>query len=385
MKFLNLNCQAISRFVDHYQGWNFSDINQSAASLEHIQSTAKLLDLIVSAQSQEILQQIAQEYSVKFMNNENYFPIIIFESILNSLPPTIIIPHISELIFKLNSLALKTNENLICTSYCKLISTLINKYSDIDTSSILSRLQEIFKEDNNKSDYQINAVQILSWSTKGLLAKGSLEVNKWLDTMHMLLSQNNLANHAADGFQIIMNNSPRCLSIENKCKIKLFYRQRAFEASFDRLKNAPPTSTPHLLALAYLMQGVSKAILITYFERLLVPMVRALDLVDQTEIVLPFLESLRGLLDASVPILETHLSTFIPRCLKLSKNSRQMKVRIISLECIALISKYPTTTLVPFRFNVLNDLKPALGDPKRLVRSKAVTARLLWFLIGAAE
>ena len=203
--------------------------------------------------------------------------------------------------------------------------------------------------------------------------------------MHSLLAQNNLANYAADGFQILMNDSPRCLSIENKCKIKLFYRQRAFEASFDRLKDAPPTSTSHLLALAYLMQGVSKAILITYFERLLIPMVRALDLIEQTEIVLPFLECLRGLLGSSVPILETHLSTFIPRCLKLAKNSRKMRVRLISLECIALITKYPTTTLLPFRFEVLHELKPPLDDSKRLVRNKAVAARSLWFLIGAVE
>lgn len=59
------------------------------------------------------------------------------------------------------------------------------------------------------------------------------------------------------------------------------------------------------------------------------------------------------------------------------------QVRILSLNLLYDITKYPTFVLLTYKMDVVLDLANALDDPKRLVRNAAVQARNAWYLVGA--
>lgn len=60
-------------------------------------------------------------------------------------------------------------------------------------------------------------------------------------------------------------------------------------------------------------------------------------------------------------------------------------IKIAALECLRQYASYPTILINPYKQIVLNELKKAIGDRKRLVRKAAVEARLQWFMVGASR
>lgn len=55
---------------------------------------------------------------------------------------------------------------------------------------------------------------------------------------------------------------------------------------------------------------------------------------------------------------------------------------MLALNILANIpTVYPTVAIVPFKHDVLYGLIPCIDDHKRLVRSVAVRARSIWFVV----
>lgn len=77
-----------------------------------------------------------------------------------------------------------------------------------------------------------------------------------------------------------------------------------------------------------------------------------------------------------------HLSHLIPVILELSYKDSKVDTRISALNCLQTLASFPFPKTYPFRNLVINDLKFALDDSKRIVRKTAVLARNLWVLAG---
>lgn len=60
-------------------------------------------------------------------------------------------------------------------------------------------------------------------------------------------------------------------------------------------------------------------------------------------------------------------------------------LRIAALECLSMLSTFPTYLLLPLKDKVTYGVTSSLDDRKRLVRAAAVRARLKWYMVGTSE
>ncbi|PSN34715.1 hypothetical protein C0J52_21192 [Blattella germanica] len=232
-----------------------------------------------------------------------------------------------------------------------------------------------------------NAVNLFSWVTKALVMRGHSDMDIWVHTLVELLGHEDIGNRAADGFRLIMiKDEEEYLNTSNFCNIRFLYRQRFFQI-VPRLRELYQTANDNvksnfLVALAFLLQGAPR---VTVYSSLseMVPLL--VELLAQTEIVLLLttLETLDELLQTKQPILEQHVYTFLPRFLLLTRFKESMNVRIKALQCVLRMCTFPTTLLLPFKDETLQELGHCLDDPKRLVRRQAALTRSRWFLLGA--
>ncbi|CAG0913360.1 unnamed protein product [Notodromas monacha] len=77
-----------------------------------------------------------------------------------------------------------------------------------------------------------------------------------------------------------------------------------------------------------------------------------------------------------------HVDTLVPRLLSFARFEGSMQVRMRALECLQLLADGPEVKVLPLKPRVLRDLKPSLGDRKRLVRKAAADASCAWSLLG---
>uniref|UniRef100_A0A8C7J1N0 MMS19 nucleotide excision repair protein n=1 Tax=Oncorhynchus kisutch TaxID=8019 RepID=A0A8C7J1N0_ONCKI len=206
------------------------------------------------------------------------------------------------------------------------------------------------------------------------------------DKLFSLLSDSELGSLAADGFSLLMSDSPDVLNRGCNADVRIMYRQRFFTENSAKLVQgfnsaAQEKKSGYLKALSHIVNYLPRQVQLTELPALLPLLLEALSCPDQA-VQLSTLSCLQPVLMDPPSALITQLEALVGRTLTLT-TSPAMKVRIASLRCIHALSRFPEHEIMPFRARVLRALAVPLDDLKRMVRSEAVVARNEWFLLGS--
>ncbi|TRZ00451.1 hypothetical protein DNTS_034560 [Danionella cerebrum] len=201
-----------------------------------------------------------------------------------------------------------------------------------------------------------------------------------------LLSDAELGSEVAEGFRVLMSDSPDVLNRECHADVRIMYRQRFFHENSSKLvqgfNSAEQEKKSHYLkALSHIVNNLPRQVQLTELPALLPLLLEALCCPDQG-VQLSTLCCLQPVLLESPAALGSQLEALVSRLLALS-SSPAMKVRITSLSCVHALARLPEALVLPFRARVLKALSAPLDDKKRLVRKEAVAARGEWFLLGS--
>ncbi|XP_039282789.1 MMS19 nucleotide excision repair protein homolog isoform X2 [Nilaparvata lugens] len=315
--------------------------------------------------------------------------VIILQALLGYVQPNVKIKHWLPLTTSLADVAFSEKDALIRDSASELLATLINKQQNDEVLATIlghtaKHLEQKLASRDSKS--KVNAVKLLSWVTKSLVLRGHGLMAYWIDKLtDQLADCKEPGREAADGFRLIVEEDKLFLIAKSNSMLRIFYRQRFFQRALSLASMSRTCSRAckpnYLTALAYLVQSVPKSVLLPSLRQIMIPLVESLD-EGEDKLELTTLNTLSGLLAEKEPALLSYTDTFIPRFLKLAKESHSMKVRIGALECLKFYASYPPVQIVPYVEDVTTELQPCLDDRKRLVRFAAVNARSAWFLVN---
>uniref|UniRef100_A0AAY4CS34 MMS19 nucleotide excision repair protein n=1 Tax=Denticeps clupeoides TaxID=299321 RepID=A0AAY4CS34_9TELE len=272
-----------------------------------------------------------------------------------SLPRSVEIPEVDRLLVELEELSFTCLHPFSYTSAAKCFAGLINKRPEGRT-------------------------------IKTLLLRYHPLSTSLTDKLFSLLGDSELASHAADGFYLLMSDSPDVLNRGCHANVRIMYRQRFFAENSAKLVQSFNSAVPgkrkaaYLKALSHMVNNLPKQVQLTELPALLPLLLEALSCPDQG-VQLSTLSCLQPVLLDPPAALTTQLDGLVARLLALN-SSPSMKVRIASLRCILALSHLPDHLVLPFRAKILQALAVPLDDKKRLVRKEAVLARGEWFLLG---
>lgn len=201
-----------------------------------------------------------------------------------------------------------------------------------------------------------------------------------------LLSDDKLGSQAADGFSLLMSDSPDVLNRSFNADVRIMYRQRFFTENSPKLVQgfnaaAQEKRGVFLKALSHIVNNLPRQVQLAELPALLPLLLEALSCPDEA-VQLSTLSCLQPLLMEPPPALTAQLEALFTRLLALTTSSA-MTVRIAALRCFHALSSLPSHMVLPFRARVLRSLAKPLDDKKRLVRKEAVAARSEWFLLGS--
>uniref|UniRef100_A0A672Z1S8 MMS19 nucleotide excision repair protein n=1 Tax=Sphaeramia orbicularis TaxID=375764 RepID=A0A672Z1S8_9TELE len=260
-----------------------------------------------------------------------------------SLPPSVRIPQLDELLSELEEMSCTCTHTLSYTSAAKCFAGLINK------------------------------------SLQGALVLQVFNLRPCSHFLFSLLDNTDLGSMAADGFSLLMSDSADVLNRACHADVRIMYRQRFFSENSAKLVQgfnaAPQEKKPNYLkALSNIVNKLPKQVQVTELPALLSLLLEALSCPDGG-VQLSTLSCLEPVLADPPAALIQQLEALVSRLLALT-SSPAMDVRIASLRCIHALSRFP---VLPFRAQVLRALARPLDDKKRLVRNEAVQARGEWY------
>ncbi|KAK5850500.1 hypothetical protein PBY51_001376 [Eleginops maclovinus] len=306
-----------------------------------------------------------------------------------SLPRSVEVPRVDELLSALEEMSCTVLHPLSYTSAAKCLAGLLNKKPQGDSldSRIQSTMKRVCSElDSSSSSLHTQAFTLLIWVAKALLLRYHPLFTTLTDKLFSLLDDAALGPLAADGFSLLMSDSPDILNRGCHADVRIMYRQRFFSENSAKLVQgfnaAPQEKKPNFLkALSNIVNKLPKQVQLTELPALLSLLLEALSCPD-LGVQLSTLSCLQPVLADPPPSLIQQLEALISRLLVLT-GSPAMEVRIASLRCIHAVSKFPEHEILPVRARVLRALARPLDDRKRLVRREAVQARGDWFLVGS--
>ncbi|XP_023864684.1 MMS19 nucleotide excision repair protein homolog isoform X2 [Salvelinus sp. IW2-2015] len=306
-----------------------------------------------------------------------------------SLPRSVEVPQMDRLLLELEELSCTCDHPLSYTSAAKCYAGLVNKRPAGEAlDSLIDRmLKRISTElDCASSSVRTQAFTLLLWVAKALLLRYHPLSTALTDKLFSLLSDSELGSLAADGFSLLMSDSPDILNRGCNADIRIMYRQRFFTENSAKLVQgfnsaAQEKKSGYLKALSHIVNNLPRQVQLTELPALLPLLLEALSCPDQA-VQLSTLSCLQPVLMDPPSALITQLEALVGRTLTLT-TSPAMKVRIASLRCIHALSRFPEHEIMPFRARVLRGLAVPLDDLKRMVRSEAVVARNEWFLLGS--
>ncbi|XP_041829818.1 MMS19 nucleotide excision repair protein homolog isoform X2 [Melanotaenia boesemani] len=306
-----------------------------------------------------------------------------------SLPRSVEIPHIDQLLSQLEDMSCTSSHLLSYTSAAKCFAGLVNKRPQGDSlNGLIQRtVTRVCSElDCPSSPVRTQAFTLLIWVAKALLLRYHPLFTALTDKIFSLLDDTDLGPMAADSFLLLMSDSADVLNRSCNADVRIMYRQRFFSENSAKLVQgfnaAPQEKKPNYLkALSNIVNKLPKQVQVTELPALLSLLLEALTCPDQG-VQLSTLSCLEPVLINPPQVLIQQLEALVKRLLALIC-SPVMNVRIASIRCIHALSHFPAHEVLPFRARVLRTLAQPLDDKKRLVRRAAVQARGEWFLLGS--
>ncbi|KAI5102983.1 mMS19 nucleotide excision repair protein-like, partial [Silurus meridionalis] len=294
-----------------------------------------------------------------------------------------------ELLVQLEELIFTCTHPFSYTSAAKCFAGLINKRAagpalDAVLEKTLSRISATLECES--SAQRVQAFTLLIWVTKALLLRYHPLSPVLTDKLFGLLNDDQLGSRAADGFSLLMSDSPDVLNRSCHADVRIMYRQRFFTENSAKLVQGFNSAelekrSVFLKALSHLVNNLPRQVQLTELPALLPLLLEALTCPDDA-VQLSTLSCFQPLIMEPPPALSTQLEALFTRLLALT-TSPAMKVRMAALRCVHALSRLPSHMVLPFRPRVLKSLARPLDDKKRLVRKEAVAARSEWFLLGS--
>lgn len=304
-----------------------------------------------------------------------------------SLPRNVVIPQQERLLRELLALSCSCNCPFTATAASKCFAGLVNKHpAGQQLDEILQLAVNRMEPGLAEGPHRTQALTLLLWVTKALVLRYHPLSSHLTDKLLGLLSDTELGPTAADGFSLLMAESPDVLHKGCHADVRIMFRQRFFTDNVPKLVQGfhgagADVKANYLKSLSHVLNHLPKPVLVTELPTLLSLLLEALSCSDRV-VQLSTLSCLQPLLLEAPQIMSLHIDTLVTKFLSLT-SSPTMAVRIAALRCAHALTSLPTTVLLPYKARVIRALAKPLDDKKRLVRKEAVAARGEWFLVGS--
>ncbi|NXU39401.1 MMS19 protein, partial [Drymodes brunneopygia] len=324
-----------------------------------------------------------------------------------SLPRNVAIPQQEWLLRELLALSCSCNCPFTATTAAKCFAGLVNKHpAGQQLDEILQLAVNKMEPSLAEGPHRTQALTLLLWVRAALDEWGRgargpslaltvlpAQVTKALvlryhplsscltDKLLGLLGDTELGPATADGFSLLMAESPDVLHKGCHADVRIMFRQRFFTDNVPKLVQGfhgagPDVKANYLKGLSHVLNHLPKPVLVTELPTLLPLLLEALSCSDGV-VQLSTLSCLHPLLLEAPQIMSLHVDTLVTKFLNLT-SSPTMAVRIAALRCVHALTSLPTTVLLPYKGRVIRALAKPLDDKKRLVRKEAVAARGEW-------
>uniref|UniRef100_A0A8C3UJB0 MMS19 nucleotide excision repair protein n=1 Tax=Catharus ustulatus TaxID=91951 RepID=A0A8C3UJB0_CATUS len=304
-----------------------------------------------------------------------------------SLPRDVAIPQQEWLLRELLALSCSCNCPFTATTAAKCFAGLVNKHpAGQQLDEILQLAVNRMEASLAEGPHRMQALTLLLWVTKALVLRYHPLSSCLTDKLLGLLGDTELGPAAAEGFSLLMAESPDVLNKGCHADVRIMFRQRFFTDNVPKLVQGfhgagPDVKANYLKGLSHVLNHLPKPVLVTELPTLLSLLLEALSCSDRV-VQLSTLSCLHPLLLEAPQIMSLHVDTLVTKFLNLT-SSPTMAVRIAALRCAHALTSLPTTVLLPYKGRVIRALAKPLDDKKRLVRKEAVAARGEWFLLGS--
>ncbi|NXT69059.1 MMS19 protein, partial [Chaetops frenatus] len=299
-----------------------------------------------------------------------------------SLPRDVAIPQQEWLLRELLALSCSCNCPFTATTAAKCFAGLVNKHpAGQQLDEILQLAVNRMEPSLAQGPRRMQALTLLLWVTKALVLRYHPLSSCLTDKLLGLLGDTELGPAAADGFSLLMAESPDVLHKGCHADVRIMFRQRFFTDNVPKLVQGfhgagPDVKANYLKGLSHVLNHLPKPVLLTELPTLLSLLLEALSCSDRV-VQLSTLNCLHPLLLEAPQIMSLHVDTLVTKFLNLTC-SPTMAVRIAALRCAHALTSLPTTVLLPYKGRVIRALAKPLDDKKRLVRKEAVAARGEW-------
>ncbi|NXT08089.1 MMS19 protein, partial [Prunella fulvescens] len=299
-----------------------------------------------------------------------------------SLPRDVAIPQQEQLLRELLALSCSCNCPFTATTAAKCFAGLVNKHpAGQQLDEILQLAVNRMEPSLAEGPRRTQALTLLLWVTKALVLRYHPLSSCLTDKLLGLLGDTELGPATADGFSLLMAESPDVLHKSCHADVRIMFRQRFFTDNVPKLVQGfhgagPDVKANYLKGLSHVLNHLPKPVLVTELPTLLSLLLEALSCSDRV-VQLSTLSCLHPLLLEAPQIMSLHVDTLVTKFLNLT-SSPTMAVRIAALRCAHALTSLPTTVLLPYKGRVIRALAKPLDDKKRLVRKEAVAARGEW-------
>ncbi|XP_015111644.1 MMS19 nucleotide excision repair protein homolog [Diachasma alloeum] len=374
--YLEHDCGAVERLVESVGDGN----------VERMRLVANICCLIVRKLRPEA-QRIVVERHFRGLRARIAEDIVLLEGILTPLAPEVVETIPIDVLEQFFEISLKSPDGESRSSACRLVSILVNKIGEGET---LGRHLRVFREvltqileGENGGGGKRAAVVMLTWLTKSLILRGSRESQDFLDYQINVLKNEDVGEFAGEMFRVLIDRGERTLTEENRCAVKIFYKQRVFQSVIQQNGQFEGAARQnYLIALSHLVQEIPVELMSMHLMKIVPSLVESLSM-ESNQLLLSTLTTLEQLLNTKHDIFIEQIQSFIPRCLNLSTHPK-MQIRIAALNCLHSYCSYPTTIIKMYKNDVIDKLSETIDDKKRLVRRVAVKTRTRWYLVGAS-
>ncbi|KAK5780436.1 hypothetical protein RI543_002194 [Arxiozyma heterogenica] len=278
----------------------------------------------------------------------------------------------------------KFKDGLSKLGYLELLMVLTNKWL----------IDDDVKKSINWNDKSVINLEIITWIGKGLVMKNSELAPNILNNFIELLGDSQVGNtvsHLFEIFVIDINSMRKVKGISWNNNVRLLYKQKFFSDIFKVLVTLYKETEimfikcNYLTALSFTLKHTPSTLVEPFMNDLLPMLLEALEM-DNGEVKISSLETLKDVTEKFHQLITDHIDTLVPLLLKLvipGDKSNTVLVRLFALQLLNSITKVvPLNYCLNFKEQVLVGTVIPLSDKKRVVRKQCVDTRQVYFELG---